>query len=150
MFNTDFLLKLINKEKASKYIYTLLLISLTSIFEFIMLFYFSKMMGLYLYMAIIASLSLLGVFLTISMIKKQITILEKKHRNGVYPENEFYCITTLFFASIFIIFPGGITSFIGLGLISVPYFRILIGRTLSRSLQLDWNSVYEYKEIYSN
>ncbi len=149
MFSTEFLLKLLNREKVSQYIYTLLFISLITLADFFTLFIFSDMLGLYLYLGIIASLSLIGIMIVIKLIKKTIKSLEDKHDIGIYPKEDFFKITGLFLASIFVIFPGIISSAIGF-LIFIPYFRHLIGRILTKSLRLDWYAVYEYKEIYNS
>ena len=150
MFSIEFLLKLLNRDKISKYIYTLLFISLITVFDFFTLFIFSEMMGVYLYLAIIGTITIFGVFILIRFIKKQIIKLEKKHDIGIFPKEEFYQITTLFLTSIFIIFPGIISSTLGLIIIIIPQLRIFIGRILSKRLKLDWYAVYEYKEIYNN
>lgn len=149
MFSTEFLLKLLNREKVSQYIYTLLFISLITLADFFTLFIFSEMLGLYLYLGIIASLSLIGIVLVIKLIKKTIQSLEEKHDRGIYPKEDFLKITGLFIASILVVFPGIISTTIGF-IIFIPYFRHLIGRILSNSLKLDWYAVYEYKEIYNN
>ncbi|QEN04839.1 hypothetical protein EW093_09025 [Thiospirochaeta perfilievii] len=150
MFSTEFLLKLLNREKISKYIYTILFLSLTTVFDFIALFFFGGMFGNILYLAFICLLSLFGVIITIKLIGKQIIFMEKKHAVGTFPEGEFYHITTLFFAAIFIIFPGIISSTLGFFIICIPHLRLFIGRKISKGLKLDWHGVYEYKEIYNN
>lgn len=150
MFSIEFLLKLLNRDKISKYIYTLLFVSLITIFDFFTLFIFSEMIGIYLYLAIIATITFIGIIILINFIKKQIIKLEKKHDVGIFPKEEFYHITTLFITSIFIVFPGIISSALGLIIIIIPQLRVLIGRILSKSLKLDWYAVYEYKEIYNN
>ncbi|MGL1893780.1 MAG: FxsA family protein [Spirochaetaceae bacterium] len=149
MLSTEFLLKLLNRDNISRYIYTILFLSLITIFDFFALFILGKMVGIYLYLAVIASLSLFGVMIVIKLLKRTISRLEDKHDIGVFPENEFYKITGLFFCSFLIIFPGIISSFIGFILI-LPTFVQLIGRILTKSLKLDWYAVYEYKELYSN
>lgn len=149
MFSTEFLLRLLNRDKISQYIYTLLFISLITVFDFFTLFIFGNMVSIFLYLSIIGTISLLGVFIVIKMIKHTIHIIEEKHDVGVFPQVEFYQITTLFFSAIFIIFPGIVSSTIGFIMI-MPYFRQLIGRILSIKLKLDWYAVYEYKEIYNN
>lgn len=149
MFSTDFLLKLLNRDKISQYIYTLLFISLITVFDFLTLFILGNMLSIYLYVAGITTISLLGVMLIIKLIKKTIKSIEGKHDGGIYPEVEFYSLTTLFFASIFIIFPGIVSSTLGF-LLLLPFFRNLIGRILTKRLKLDWYAVYEYKEIYNN
>lgn len=150
MFTVEFLLKLLNQNKVSQYIYTILLISLITVFDFFTLFIFSKMIGLFLYLAIICSLTILGILFLVRYIKKTLNDLESKHSKNIYPEIEFYHITTLFFSSAFIIFPGIISSLLGITIAIIPPIRVLIGRKLSKALKLDWNAVYEYKEIYSN
>ncbi len=149
MFSIDFLLKLLNKDKVAQYIYTLLLISLINLFDFFTLYVFGTMIGIFLYIALIGAISILGVFVVIKLIKKHISIAEKLHNECIYPKDDFYHITGLFTSSFLIIFPGLISSTIGLILL-LPYFRYLIGRIITKSLKLDWNAVYEYKEIYKN
>ncbi len=149
MFSIEFLLKLLNRDKISKYIYTILFVSLITIVDFFTLFIFSEMIGIYLYLAIITTVTLLGVSILINFIKTQIVRLEKKHDVRIFPEEEFYHITALFITSIFIIFPGIISSILGLIIIIIPQLRVLIGRILSKRLKLDWYAVYEYKEIYN-
>lgn len=150
MFSIEFLLKLLNRDKISKYIYSILLVSLLTIVDFFTLFVFSEMIGIYLYLAIIATISLLGVFILVNIIKEQIIILEKKHANAIFPKDEFNHITALFITSILVVFPGIISSLLGLIIILIPQLRLLIGRSLSKRLKLDWNAVYEYKEIFNN
>lgn len=148
MFSTEFLLKLLDRDKTSQYIYTLLFISLITVFDFFTLFIFSKMLSIYLYLGIITTISFLGVLLVIKMTKNTISTIEGKHDKRIYPEIEFYDLTTLFFAAIFIIFPGIVSSIIGYILL-LPFFRHFIGRKLTKKLKLDWYAVYEYKEIYN-
>lgn len=149
MFSTEFLLKLLNRDKISQYIYIILFVSLTTVFDFFTLFVFGGMIGIHLYLAGIATVSLIGVFILIKLLRNTVTALEKKHSIGVFPETEFYQITTLFLSSGLIIFPGIVSSTLGFVLI-IPYFRNLIGRLISKKLKLDWYAVYEYKEIYNN
>lgn len=149
MFNTEFLLQIIKKEKISKYIYTILFLSLLTLGDFFTLFIFSNLIGIYLYLALVATLCFIGTGFIVKSIKKTILKIEKKHDQGVYPETEFYNIATLFLAVVLVIFPGIVTTFAGL-IIIIPYFRQLVGRKLTKRLKLDWNAVYEYKEIYNN
>ncbi|OQY39518.1 MAG: hypothetical protein B6229_03595 [Spirochaetaceae bacterium 4572_7] len=147
MFSTEFLLKLLKLDYIAKVIYTVLFISLLTVVDFFTLFIFSDLIGIYLYLGIITSITLFGVFIIIKLSKSTIKQLESKHNVGVYPEYEFYKLTALLFASLLIIFPGIITSIIGFILI-IPHFRQFIGRSLTKKLKLDWHGVYEYKEIY--
>lgn len=149
MFSTEFLLKLINRDKTSQYIYTLLFISLIVVFDFFALFVFGNLISVYLYLAIISILSLLGVSFLIKLIKNTIITINKKHDDGEFPQKEFNDISTMFFASIFIVFPGIITSIFGLILL-FPVIRQIIGKYLTIKFGIDWNAVYEYKEIYNS
>lgn len=148
MFNTDFLLKILKREKVSHYIYTLLFISLLTIGDFLTLILFSELIGIYLYLGIIASICFIGIGLVVKFLKGTITTIENKHDNGTYPKNDFYKFTGLLLAAILIVFPGLVTTTIGL-VILIPIFRQLVGRTLTKRLKLDWYAAYEYKEIYS-
>ena len=149
MFSTEFLLKLLNRDKIAQYIYTILFLSLITVFDFFALFLIGYMIGIYLYIAGITTISFIGALLIVKLLKRTITTLENKHDIGVFPEVEFHHITTILFSSLLIIFPGIVSSTIGFILI-IPYFRHFIGRILSKRLKLDWYAVYEYKEIYNN
>ncbi|MBN2617151.1 MAG: FxsA family protein [Spirochaetales bacterium] len=148
MFNTEFLLKLINKNNISKYVYTVLLFSIVTVFDFLTLYIFGSLIGIYLYLSIITLLSFTGVIIVISLYKKNLIQLQKKHDAGIYPEKEFHCLTGLLFVTFLVIFPGIISSALGY-IFLIPYFKNLIGRVLSKRLNLDWNAVYEYMEICS-
>ncbi len=149
MFNTEFLLKVLKREKISHYIYTVLFISLLTLGDFLTLYLFSNLIGVFLYLALIACLCFLGVVLVVKLIKNTITEIENNHDRGVYPKKEFYSITGLLFAAILVIFPGIITSVVGF-VILIPYFRQLVGRMITKRLKLDWYGVYEYRELYNN
>ena len=139
MFSIEFLLKLLKLDNISKAIYTILVISPLTVADFITLFIFSDLIGIYLYLGIITSITLFGVIIIIKLSKRTLKEFESKHKRGIYPEYEFYKLTGLLSASFLIIFPGIITSITGF---------ILIGRSLTKRLKLDWHGVYEYKEIY--
>lgn len=149
MFNTEFLLQIIKREKISNYIYTVLFLSLLTLGDFLTLFIFSNLIGIYLYLALVASLCFIGAGLIVNKIKKTIIRLEKKHDKGIFPDKEFYNITTLYVAVVLVIFPGIVTTLMGF-FILIPYFRQLVGLKLTKQLKLDWYAVYEYKEIYNN
>lgn len=149
MFNTDFLLKVIDKENTTRFISKLLFLSLLVVIDFFTLFIFGNLIGIFLYLAILGLIILIGVTSSIKEIKREIINLEKSNSIGIYPEKQFYRLTGLYLAVLLIVLPGLLTTLIGLLLI-IPKFRFSIGRILSKSLKLDWNAVYEYKEIYSS
>lgn len=147
MFTTEFLLRLINRDNVSRYIYTFLFLSLITVFDFLTLYIGGTMIGILLYIAGITSLSLIGVIIMVRSISKKIGELEAKHAVGVYPQDEFEHLTGLFLLVILVIFPGIVSTTLGF-ILYLPYFRQIIGRSLTKRLKLDWNAVYEYKEIF--
>ncbi len=149
MFNATFLLKVIDSSKTTKYISKLLFLSLLIVADFFTLFIWANNIGIFLYLAILATLIFTGTLLTIRYIKKQIKLLELNSSKGIYPKLNFFAITGLFIGGILIILPGLITTLLGL-IIITPKLRISVGRNITKSLNLDWNAVYEYKEIYSS
>lgn len=149
MFNTEFLLKVIDKNNTSRYISKILFLSLFIIMDFFSLFVLGNLIGIYLYLASLGLLIFIGISLSIKEIKREIFLLEKSNSNGIFPEKQFYRLTGLFLASVLIIIPGILTTLIGY-LLLTPTLRFSVGRSLSKSLKLNWNAVYEYKEIYSN
>lgn len=148
MFTTEFLLKLINRDNISRYIYTFLFLSLITVFDFLTLYLGGRLIGILLYLAIITSMSLIGVTIIIRSINKKVDKLEEKHSKGVYPSDEFEHLSGLFLLVILVIFPGIVSTTIGL-VLYIPYFRQIVGRNLTKRLNLDWNAVYEYKEIFN-
>lgn len=149
MFNTEFLLKIIDKENSSKYITKLLFLSLVVVIDFFTLFILGNLLGIFLYLAILGLVILIGVSLVLKEIGKQLDAMEESNSRGVYPRDNFYQFTGIILASILIIIPGLLSTLAGLAIL-IPKLRFYIGRKLSLSLNLDWNAVYEYKEIYSN
>ncbi len=149
MFSVEFLLKLISSRKVSNYIFTILFISIITLVDFLTLFIFGQMIGIYLYLGIIGSISFFGVIIVIKLINKKIIKLENKHALGKFPKEEFNSIISIYFSSFLIIFPGIVSSVLGY-IFLIPQIRNLIGKLLTRSLNLDWNAVYEYKEIYKS
>lgn len=149
MFNTDFLLKIIDKDNISKYISKILFLSLFIVVDFLTLFILGNLMGIFLYLASLGLLIFIGVTLSIRELKGEISQIEISNSKGIYPEKQFYKITGLLLASVLIIIPGLLTTIMGLLLIT-PALRFSVGRSLSKSLKLNWNAVYEFKEIYSN
>lgn len=149
MFNTEFLLKVLKREKISHYIYSILFLSLFTLGDFLTLYIFSELIGIFLYLGLIALLCFIGVAMVVKLFKATITKLEDKHDNGIYPKEEFYGLTALLLASVLVVFPGIVTSLVGF-IIIIPYFRQKVGRKITKRLKLDWYAVYEYREIYNN
>lgn len=146
MLSIQFILNIFKGTKAVQIIFMLLGVSLILIIDLFLTIYLSNIFGEYLIMAIICSISFIGLFFSVRRIKKLIFSINENCGNGVFPGNSFFEISGIFCASIMIFIPGLISTIAGFSLL-LPFFSVIGGRYISNKISTDWHTIYEYMKI---
>ena len=146
MLSIQFIISTFKDIKAIQMLYFLLVVSILLVLDLFSTIYLTHIFGEYLILAIICTVSLLGLFITVRRIKNLISTISENCNKGIFPGNNFYIITGIYIAAFFIILPGFITDIFGfISLFS--FFALHIGKYISLKTQTDWHTVYEFMKI---
>jgi UPF0716 protein FxsA len=146
MFDMNTLLRLLDRGFIVKFFLLLLLFSLVLLADGYLLLFLAPFVGTYAILALTASACLLGMIMIVNAVHRKVYRLRLKVKEGTYPADEFVAIAGLLTAGILLVIPGLFTSLIGL-VLTVPVFRQVLGRRLTRNLEPRLKQVYEYMKI---
>ncbi|HUX11518.1 MAG TPA: FxsA family protein [Spirochaetia bacterium] len=140
------LLRLFEREFVVKFLLSFLLCSLLVLADSFVLFYLSRMYGVFLILAIEAGVSLAATFVVIDAVRHSLGKLRACVREGVYPRRQFREIAGCLLGGILMILPGFFTSAVGL-LLFLPGMRYFAGYALTFRMGVQLNKVYEFLKM---
>ena len=146
MLSIQFIINIFRDTKAVQILFFLLSISILQVLDLFLAIFLTHIFGEYLIMAILCSVSLIGMFFSVIRIKKLISIVTINCNNGIFPERYFFETTGIFTAAIMIFIPGFISGIIGF-LLLIPLLSFKTGKYISAKTYTDWHTVYEYMKI---
>ncbi len=146
MLSIQFILNILKDSKAVLIIYLLLAVSIIQVVDLFITIFLTNIFGLYLIMGIICSLSLIGLFFSITRIKTLTFIIKDNCNKGFFPGKSFFALTGIYCASLLIFIPGFVSSILGFSLL-FPLFSEKSGKMISEKTSTDWHTVYEYMKI---
>lgn len=146
MLSIQFIINIFKDMKAIQMLYFFLAISILQVADLFLTIFLTHIFGEYLIMAIICSVSLIGLFFSVLRVKHLILLINDNCSEGNYPENLFHELTGVFISAIFIFIPGFFTSVAGF-LLLIPILSNKSGQSISKWTFTDWHTVYEYMKI---
>jgi len=106
----------------------------------------SRLLGIYLLLAIVAVTGLVGLIAILGTHRARVRELRRVVADGRYPTREFRRILALLVAAVCLMVPGFATDAIGL-ICLIPPVNWLIGSVLERSFQRPLMELYEYMRL---
>jgi UPF0716 protein FxsA len=146
MLSIQFLIDLFKDTKAIQILLFFLSVSILQVFDLFLTIYLTHIFGEFLVMAIICSVSLVGLVFSIARVRSLISVITVNCNNGIFPGNTFFQLTGLFIAALFIFIPGFISGILGY-LLLLPLLSSYYGKLISDKTLTDWHTVYEYMKI---
>lgn len=141
-----FLIDCFDHGRLVRLLFLLLLLALIPVGETYVALHVGGIWGAYLTVAAAAATGLLGLILGSKLLKNNLTFVQAKLHDGIYPRREFDSGAGIFLAAVFLIFPGFITDIIGL-VCFLPGLRIGFGRILTRKMDPNLREAYEYLKL---
>ena len=146
MLNLKVLIRILQPEFTRNFLYFLLLFSFIPILDCILILNLAFLIGNYLFLAILMTLSFLGFFLSRRITGKTQQQIRNDLQSNIMVLNHYYSLPGSLAISFFLIIPGILSSLIGF-IFSIPLLRIKSGAFLSRILRIDWKEIHEYLNI---
>ena len=146
MLNLKILLRVLQPGFIKKILFVFLAMSIVPIIDCYLIIQMAQLLGKYLFLAILVSLSLAGFFLSGVLVDKNLKKIDEKISNNILPLKDYNKFSGTLVVSFLFIIPGLISTLIAL-FISLPYFRIKLGSKISNYLQIDWKEIHEYINI---
>ena len=125
----------------------LLLLALLPFGDMVLLLFLGELVGRYLVFAAAIATGLLGFFLGLFFIKRQLKKVRTSVKKGVDPQRVFSSLAGVILGSLFLLFPGFITDTIGL-IMLLPLFREIIGKVIIRRLGVPVKEINEFLKLY--
>lgn len=147
MFDLGFLIRFFDRGFLLRSLMTLLLISLLPIADIGLLFFLSKIIGVFVTLAIVLASSLFGVLITYREMRRTLPPIRRKVQEGYYPSEEFSNLAGTIVCSILLATPGLISDLIGLVLFA-PILRRSAGRAITSRMDSRMKEIYEYLKLY--
>lgn len=141
------LLRFLDRTFITKLLILALLYSLVPLAEIFLLIYLGNLIGYYFTLALAAFAGLIGMLIALRELQKNLQVLKKKMRRGVYPAQEFINLTGILAASILLLTPGFITDGLGF-LLFVPGIRNALGNFILSKTRTNLKELYEYLKLY--
>lgn len=147
MFDLGSLIRLFDRGFLLRSLHILLLVSLLPAADIALLFYLSTVLGVFLTLAIVLAIGLFGLFVTYREMRRTLTFIRRKVREGYYPEEEFANFAGTIVCSVLLVTPGFIGDFLGLVLFT-PIMRKKVGRSITSRMESRMKEIYEYLKLY--
>ncbi len=125
----------------------LLLLALLPFGDMVLLLFLGELVGRYLVFAAAIATGLLGFFLGLFFIQRQLKKVRTSVKKGVDPQRVFSSLAGVILGSLFLLFPGFITDTIGL-IMLLPLFREIIGKVIIRRLGVPVKEINEFLKLY--
>jgi len=137
---------LVHTEGLARLLFAGLFLSLFLLCDGYVLILLSRLIGIYLLLAITASTGLIGVIVVLSSHRARARELKRRVAEGVYPTTEIRRLLALLAAGACLIVPGFATDGLGI-LLLLPPVRSLIGWALESLFRPSLRELYEYLRI---
>ena len=134
---------LVQTEGLARLLFAGLFLSLFLLCDSYVLILLSRLVGIYLLLAITASTGLIGVIVVLSSHRARARELKRRVAEGVYPTAEIRRLLALFAAGACLIVPGFVTDALGI-LLLLPPVRSLVGWALESFFRPSLRELYEY------
>ena len=125
----------------------IMLYSLVLLGEYFLLLYLRTHFETFLIIAVVTSTSLLGLLASLGPIGRALDSVHESINSGYYPQEPFAMLAGTMFTSLLLVTPGLATDLLG-AILLIPVLRRLIGRALTRGLQIRLKELYEYLKLY--
>jgi len=146
MLSVQYILSLFKDTKALQILFFLMGAAVIQVADLCLTLFLTALFGDFLILALINSLSLAGLLISVLTVKKIIGMVNESCREGCFPENLFYKLAGSFLAAFLLFMPGFVSTFLGF-LLLLPLFSIPSGRYITKKTETDWHTVYEYMKI---
>lgn len=149
MIDARLLLKFIQKNSVSRFLFILLSVTLFPAADLWLFVYLASLIPAYfnLLLASAFAFSLICFFIVFFIIRSELDEIKHTIKKGIYPENRFNRLAGSFLTAWLLMTPGFITAVIGIFLL-IPSLKTALGRVLTKRLQKDIKAVYEYIKLY--
>ncbi len=142
----DSLLSFLKPGNARAILFWLLPVSMLLLLDTYTIIVVSELFGAYLTLAVSATVSLSGVFLSALSLNRHQRLLRRAVFLSGRPDRMYRTIAASFTAGLLFLGPGGATAVLGL-LCLLPVFRVVPGYILSRAFRDQLSQVYEYLKM---
>ena len=146
MLSIQFLINILKETQAVRILYFFLFASLLQVFDLFLSIFLTHILGEYLLMTTICTVSLMGMFFSVMRIKYLTRQIHDISHQRVFPERYFFQTAGVYSGALFIAMPGFISGLLGLFLLT-PTLSLYAGKFLSTRTDTDWHTVYEYMRL---
>lgn len=146
MLNLKVLINILQPQFTRNFLYTLLLLSFIPVLDCIIILNLALLIGNYLFLAILMTLSFIGFFIARKMTEKVQQQIHTNLNSNIMVLDHYQSLPGCLTASFLLIMPGILSSFIGF-ILCIPLFRKKLGASLSAFLKIDWKEIHEYLNI---
>ncbi len=146
MLDIKWILKFFDPEYITLYLYGILLAALIPFMDCIFILWAVHYTGEYIFLAILAALSLGGFFLSRHLLKKNLGAIKNQCEVHEYSDYDYNMLPGTFLVSFFLIMPGSL-SFLAALLLCIPALRYRFGRWISKFLHIDWQEIHAFINI---
>ena len=140
------LIALVHADGVTRTLFLLLLASLLVVADGYVLILVSRLLGIYLLLAIEAATGILAVISILSSYRHTLSLVRQAVREDRYPGPEFRALACLWVAAVLLVLPGFVTDALGLASL-IPPTRWLVGRLMERTLRGGFEELYEYLRL---
>lgn len=142
MVNIKLFLYLFDKNRLFNILLGFSLLGIIPLADFILVVKISHLMGNFLSLSLVSSLSGIALLLLINSLDNCLEEIKGSHISGFY-EKSFLLYIGMLPSAILILIPGIISTLMGL-LFLLKNVRILFGKFFTEKFQIDWKESYEY------
>lgn len=147
MLETRSLIRLFDTAYILRLFLLIMLLSLLPFADMWGVLYMDAYFPRHLLLAGIASTALVGLVLTFYLIKRLLTVMRGRIRDGYYPGTNFFHLVGLLLAGVLLLTPGFIGDALGV-LLLIPTIRRGVGRLLAGKMENRFKELYEYLKLY--
>ncbi len=143
MLDIKCILKFLDFEYAVLYLYAVLMVALIPFLDCIIILWAVHYTGEYLFIAILAAMSLGGFFFSRTLLKKNLMAIKLDYKSSEYSDYNYSKLPGTLLISFFLIMPGCL-SFLTALILSQTRIHYKTGRWISRFLKIDWQEIHEF------
>ncbi|MFP4508728.1 MAG: FxsA family protein [Spirochaetota bacterium] len=146
MLTIDSLLRFLNPGSARTVLFWLLPVSALLLLDTYTVILASEQVGAYLTLAVSATISLVGVFVSLMSLRRHRRLLRRAVFLSAEPDRMYRNIAASFVAGLCFLGPGAVSAALGVVFL-LPVFRCIPGYIVTRSVDEQLSQVYEYLKI---
>jgi UPF0716 family protein affecting phage T7 exclusion len=146
MLDVKMIIRVLNPHYTVRYLYFLLLAALVPFMDCYFILLIAHNIGEYLFLAMLISFSLIGFFLSMFLVKRNLFIIRTNTANHYFSEYYYNMLAGTLFVSFFLIMPGILGSIIAL-ILCIPFLRYKSGKIISSFLKIDWKEIHEFINV---